>query len=284
MRHATAAIGEPILSREEIRDGLEEFARLYERRPIRDNAGGMMIGHMCLVWLVLRKIRPAVVIESGVFKGQSTWLIEQACSEAEIVCFEPRIDKIVYRSRRATYFASDFLHFGRDLGERRAFAFFDDHQDALPRIEHCKWLGIKEMIFDDNYPPGKGDCYSLKQMSFGAGFDARHRIASFQRNDLFTRLVRKAFGLARYQPFAPTRDLPIEPNMDDWAIFAKHAECYVELPPLAKADRTKWGEDWSTFPYPTADPILAAEERSDELAQYFDQSWAYGWPCYVRLR
>lgn len=179
MRHPPAQIGEPIVSRDEIREALPEFAALFQHRPIRDNTGGMMIQHMYAVWLILRKIRPRLVMESGVFKGQSTWLIEQACPGADIVCFEPQIKKIVYKSKRATYFSSDFLDYGRDLADQRAFAFFDDHQDALPRIKHCMWIGIKHLMFDDNYPPDKGDNYSIKKISNGSGYDRKQRIPSF---------------------------------------------------------------------------------------------------------
>jgi hypothetical protein len=284
MPHPPVEIGEPIVSRDEMREGLPEFARLYRHRPIRDNSGGMMIPHMYVLWLILRKVRPSVVIESGVFRGQSTWLIEQACPEAAVICFEPRIDNIVYTSSRATYVRGDFLAYGKDLSASRAFAFFDDHQDALPRIKHCKWIGIKEMMFDDNYPPGKGDCYSIKKIIFGSGFEPKRRISSFQRNDLFTRVLRKAFRLAHYDPFAPIGDLPIEPNTDDWMLLKKNLDCYMEFPPIVKAEKTRWGEDWGDFPYATPEPILSATDHGQELSAYWEEAYAYTWPCYARLK
>jgi hypothetical protein len=284
MQHPPVEIGEPIVSRDEIREGLQAFAAIFQHRPIRENTGGMMIQHMYAVWIILRKLQPALVIESGVFKGQSTWLIEQACPDANIICFEPQTQKIVYRSGRATYFQSDFLDYGKDLSGQRAFAFFDDHQDAPPRIKHCMWIGIKDLIFDDNYPPGKGDNYSVKKIICGAGFDRRQRISSFQRNSFLSKVVRKTFDFAQYNPFASLNDLPIAPNTDDWRILQKHIDCYIKFPPIIKSEKTKWGEDWDVYPYPTPEPILTAEDYCEELSAYFNERRAYVWPCYMRLK
>ena len=90
------------------------------------------------------------------------------------------------------------------------------------------WIGIKHLMFDDNYPPDKGDNYSIKKISNGSGYDRKQRIPSFQRNEIFTKAVRKVFDLARYHPFASTKDLPIEPNKNDWVLLQKNLDCYME--------------------------------------------------------
>jgi hypothetical protein len=104
-----------------------------------------------------------VVFESGVWRGFSTWLIEQAAPQAEIHCFDPlfmlqhliprrRLGKI-YRSPRAQYSTQDFSCAPiRELaaGRADALAFFDDHQNKLPRLLQCKAAGIKHIVFDDN--------------------------------------------------------------------------------------------------------------------------------------
>ena len=67
------------------RESLPEFIEVYRRRPIRDNAGGMGLNHSFATWFILRQMQPRLVVESGVWRGHSTWLIEQAAPDAEIV-------------------------------------------------------------------------------------------------------------------------------------------------------------------------------------------------------
>lgn len=72
------SIGEPPWTREEIIDSLDEFSAIYADRPIQDNKGGMKAPHMFAVWFMTRKLSPDLIVESGIWRGQSTWLLEQA--------------------------------------------------------------------------------------------------------------------------------------------------------------------------------------------------------------
>jgi len=36
-------------------------------------------------WFMARQLDPEVIIESGVWRGQGTWLLEQACPRAQII-------------------------------------------------------------------------------------------------------------------------------------------------------------------------------------------------------
>ena len=54
-------------------DFLDDFISLYEKRPIKYNKGGMLFTHMFYFYLILKNLKPELIIESGVFKGQSTW-------------------------------------------------------------------------------------------------------------------------------------------------------------------------------------------------------------------
>jgi hypothetical protein len=81
---------------------LPEFSDIYERRPIRDNKGGMRAPHCFAAWFMLRKLRPTAVVESGLWRGQGTWLIEQACPDADLYCIDIDLGRLEYRSPRAT--------------------------------------------------------------------------------------------------------------------------------------------------------------------------------------
>lgn len=148
--------------RDALLDALRDFAKVMKYRPFDNEQGLRGVSAFALYWFV-RRIAPCLVFEVGVWRGFSTWLIEQAAPAAEIHSFDPlfmlqhliprrRIGK-TYRSPRAHYSSQDFscAPIG-DLaaGRANALAFFDDHQNKLPRLLQCKAAGIKHVVFDDN--------------------------------------------------------------------------------------------------------------------------------------
>lgn len=162
--HAVASIGDVSWSDEDLVRDLREFLPVYDRRPIKKNIYGVKSVHAFYLWFLVRKIKPAHVIESGVFKGQSTYIIEAAAPNAEIFSIEPHQQGIEYRPAHVKYFRDDFSRLDwSNLDPTRTLVFFDDHQDAPARLEQCRRLGFRHLAFDDNYPPGRGDCLSLKQ-------------------------------------------------------------------------------------------------------------------------
>ena len=152
------------------REAIAEFAEMYARRPMPDNLGGMAFNHCFAVWFVLRTVKPPLVIESGVFQGQGTWLIEQACPDSQIVCLDVTFDYLKWRSAKASYIAQDFCQVdwsSYDLSA--AIAIFDDHQNAYRRLKEMSWFGLRQAIFEDNFPVGEGDCYSPRHILAGVG-------------------------------------------------------------------------------------------------------------------
>ena len=65
----TYSIGKASWTREELFNSLEEFAELYEKRPIKDNEGGMKAAQMFYAWFVVKELQPTTIIESGVWYG-----------------------------------------------------------------------------------------------------------------------------------------------------------------------------------------------------------------------
>lgn len=151
-----------LLEREALLDALREFAQVMKRRPFQNHEGLRGVSAFALYWFV-RRIAPQVVFEVGVWKGFSTWLIQQAAPQAEVHCFDPLffLDAYVnrkkigdtYRSPRARYWTQDFSCAPiRELagGRADALAFFDDHQNKLPRLLQCREAGVGHIVFDDN--------------------------------------------------------------------------------------------------------------------------------------
>jgi hypothetical protein len=148
--------------RDALLEALRDFARVMKHRPFNNREGLRGVSAFALFWFV-RRLAPSVIFEVGVWRGFSTWLIEQAAPAAEVHCFDPlfmlqhliprwRIGK-TYRSKRAHYSTQDFSCAPIRVlaaGRSDALAFFDDHQNKLPRVLQCKAAGIKNVIFDDN--------------------------------------------------------------------------------------------------------------------------------------
>lgn len=130
-----------------------EFLDIYDDRPIKYNAGGIGSHGSFFLWYVLKMIDPALVIESGVWKGGSSWIIDQAAVNAQYIALDPNLSKRVYYSKRARYLTTDFSTLSLDIPkEGPTVVFFDDHQDAFQRVLECSKKGVKHIIFDDNYP------------------------------------------------------------------------------------------------------------------------------------
>lgn len=141
---------------------LREFAGVMKAAPFQNHEGLRGVSAFALYWFI-KQINPTVVFEVGVWKGFSTWLIEQAAPAAEVHCLDPiflfefYLDSAkvgeTYRSPRAHYSTQDFscADVRRTIeGHSRPLAFFDDHQNKWPRLLQCKDAGIKDIVFDDN--------------------------------------------------------------------------------------------------------------------------------------
>jgi hypothetical protein len=263
-------LGEAPWSRDELRAALESFAELYARRPIDDNLGGMRSPHMFATWFALRALKPKAVIESGLWYGQSTWLIEQACPEAQLYCIDIDLDRLRYRSERARYFDRDFATLDwSELPLADTVGFFDDHQNAVERVRAARRIGLRHLLFEDNYPAACGDCYSLKKAFMHAGFAPEAPAGGL--GDKLKRLVGGA----------PVGHVP--PNERDDGELREALAIYFEFPPPFKPPTTRWGDRWEAPRYPTPEPLLERVERPYQQV-YLDEAQDYTWLCYARVR
>lgn len=128
------------------------FVEVYKTRPISKNANGMGFDHSFGLWFLARQLQPVLAIESGVFKGHSTWILRQALPNVPIVAVSPRHPGhyarkgSVYVDSNCQYFTGKkFTDFARInwfsvLAEHKVkdpatvLVFFDDHQNQLKRF------------------------------------------------------------------------------------------------------------------------------------------------------
>ena len=141
---------------------IKNFLKIYKDRPIKFNKHGMKINHMFALYYLLKTLKPAFIIESGVFKGQGTWLIEKTLPKSKIFSIDINLNSRVFVSKKVKYLSKDFKYFNEKIDPNKTLAFFDDHTCHMDRIKHCKLLEIKNIIFEDNYKSNEGDFNSLK--------------------------------------------------------------------------------------------------------------------------
>lgn len=209
MSQHSFSVGDMPWSNEEFVQLLEEFHELYQTRPIRNNDGGQLAAQLFYSWFVAKKLQPKVIIESGVWKGQGTWAFEQACPNAQLVCLDPYPKYFDgYVSKKAIYLHQDFNTINWEkVDKETTLCFFDDHQDAVARLKVCKKWNYKHVMFEDNYPPGQGDCNSLKKL-----FETNNPGEEEDRKELLS-----------------------------------YIKVYQEMPPIYDVKTNRWGLDWKIY-------------------------------------
>ncbi len=278
------AIGSPPWSKEDIIGSVDEFLDIYNSRPIKNNNGGMKISHMFGVWFMAKRLTPDLIVESGVWKGQSTWLLEQACPKAQIISFDINLRPRLYISKKVHYCNYDFSEYEwKNLPEKN-LVFFDDHQNAYERLKTCKWVGFRDIIFEDNFPQGFGDCYSLKKVLAHAGFDTSVLNDQSKQISQLGNIIQKILIRLKLLPSKPIADYAkkhIKPNSFDSEILKKHLNIYYEFPPLFKTETIFWGDIWDNK-YPTPEALF--KYLTPSLKNFTAELPYYTWLCYTHLK
>lgn len=179
--------------REELLTYFAEFVKLYTdfgHRPIEFNPLGQRLTHSFATWFHVKRMQPKYIIESGVHKGHTTWLMRQAAPSAIMIMLDPISSLIkhwdhepgtVYYTGDAGWTPPDSLrdvtiHPWIDLRDvdwsfistedkrERTLLLIDDHQDEWVRVQDIERLGFKKAMFDDNWFLHQGDNFSIKQL------------------------------------------------------------------------------------------------------------------------
>lgn len=224
------------LRKKELKKYLFEFYSLYKKRPIKDNKGGMYFGNMFGLYYFLKKIKPKFIIESGVFKGQTSWLIENVLPNAKILSIDPDLSKRKYISKKIKYSKIDFKYQDFKNIPKNSLAFFDDHQNQVERLMQSKWFGIKNVIFDDNYPVSKGDFYTLKHSYYHKGYNHPLSFKNILKTSaIFISMILKKKLSKNYYvstDIFKSRLRDQKPNKTDFFNVNRNIARYFEFPPI----------------------------------------------------
>lgn len=253
-------------NKEQVKNSLEEFYEIYKKRPVNDNEGGMKSPHLFNTWYALRQLKPKVVIESGVWKGLGTWIIEQAVPEAKIISIDITFRHLVYKSDKALYLDKDMTSYDwqklfSEMEENEGITredivlFLDDHQNFLDRLEYVHSLGVKHILYEDNYPSTQGDTFSPKKI-----LACRDYVMDYA-------------GRREHHKY----------SYFDYQRFDDRVDVYQEMPPIYKIPTTRWGDAWDDDIYASPEPLLEMN-TSDKYPVYLAEAPSYTWICYMGLK
>ena len=137
----------------EARDAVSAFLALYPERPVKDNKGGSQFNDSLWIFVAARLLAPRLIVESGVFQGHSSWLLRQACPEAEIRSFDIDLSRLVYRDTAGHLTEADWTTARLPpVDPADALILFDDHISQARRVAEAHDRGFRRLLFDDNFP------------------------------------------------------------------------------------------------------------------------------------
>ena len=223
---------------------LDNFIHIYEKRPIKNNKGGMQFSSMFYFYFILKNKKPSLVVESGVFKGQSTWLIENTLPNSEIFSIDIDLDQRKYFSKKSKYSNIDFKFQDFQNIPKDTLVFFDDHVNHADRIIESKFFDIKNIILEDNYSANTGDFQTIKQLYNGYTFKHNPGLLSLIKSSLifnnliFKKIIKSKYSIKKDLDNLSKRIRDGYENIN-FKNIEKNISLYYEFPPLIKNQNEK---------------------------------------------
>ncbi len=132
---------------------VNDFFDVYTKRSLTDNTHGSGFHNAFWIYLFARVFDPELIVESGVWKAHTTWLLEQACPSSVIFGFDRSLKKVEYKNLNATLIEMDWSTYQfPEFNPDKAFVFFDCHVNNAQRLLEAKEKGFKHILIDDNPP------------------------------------------------------------------------------------------------------------------------------------
>ena len=130
-------------------DQVRNFFEVYSSRPFKSNTGGSGFHNSFWLFLSARAINPDLVVESGVWKSHTTWLLEQACPKAEVLGFDINLSRREGYQGKAQFFEKDWATYDfKNIDPERSFIFFDCHVNhANPGASNLWVTGEQDITF-----------------------------------------------------------------------------------------------------------------------------------------
>jgi hypothetical protein len=271
---------------DEIKGHINNFCEIYKNRPIKDNKGGMLFPHMFAFYFILKKLNPELVIESGVFKGQSTWIIEQALPNSKIISIDKNLNQRVFISKKANYSNIDFRFHNFSKIPENTLVFFDDHVNHIERLKESSYFKIKNIIFEDNYPYFKGDFHTIKHSLQMFTFNHKPGILSLLKSYiLFSKMIIKKILDKNYFIKEDLYNIsnrirdhyPLNSDIDN---INKIIDYYYEFPPIIPFFQKFDNSNLEKFN--AKDPLFL--EINEKLLPFKEELGFYNYFTYIKIK
>ena len=139
------------LNKQELQNDISYYDILFSDSDISNLNGGMGYNNGLITYIVCKYIQPKTIIESGVWRGYTTYLLENASPKnTKMSCYDINLETIEYYSKNAEYFEMDISENNIKDHNNYDLAFFDDHVSHYDRLHFCNNNNIKFVILDDD--------------------------------------------------------------------------------------------------------------------------------------
>ena len=130
---------------------IDQYCKILYETPIKDMNSGFGFNEGLFLFCIIKVVKPTLIIESGIMKGFTTYIIDSASDKNCIInCYDINFDNIEYRSKKAKYFNNDINQSPPNIQGHKVLAFWDDHTSHLDRLEFSIKNRIEYNIFDDD--------------------------------------------------------------------------------------------------------------------------------------
>ena len=132
-----------------------DHEKIFYRNPIINNYGGIGFNNSLIMFLFFKEIKVDAIIESGVWKGYISYLVDQIFKTNKVNKFKFDINfkNILYYSKSSKYCEHDIEEYNfnsKKLNLKKSCFIFDDHVSQLNRFEFCDNLKVGFIVFDDD--------------------------------------------------------------------------------------------------------------------------------------
>lgn len=130
---------------------VQEFELVFMQSPVKEHESGFGYNEGVFFYSILKIINPELVVESGVMKGFTTYLIDAATNnECKIFSYDINFENKVFSSKKAQYNNFDISKKVPLVKNQRAVALWDDHTSQLDRLKFSQEHKIEFNFFDDD--------------------------------------------------------------------------------------------------------------------------------------
>ena len=138
-------------NKSEVEGYLDEFDYVFGKSPIKEHESGFGYNEGVFFYTLLKIINPEIVIESGVMKGFTTYLIDAAThNDCKIFSYDINFENNMFNSKKATYINTDITNKIPSIKNKKTVALWDDHTSQMDRLKFSQEYNIQYNFFDDD--------------------------------------------------------------------------------------------------------------------------------------